>query len=90
MKKCTNNTEGFSWKIVDFYTQHFSNMYTLYEMLSSTSQDMESHLQRAGKSCYVKYRKFLLQGDKNQLFCKQKIAIGTKRMANPVSFTIQN
>ena len=49
MEKYTN-TEGFSWKIVDFYTQHFSNIYTLYEMLSSTSQDMESHLQRAGKN----------------------------------------
>ena len=62
------NTEGFSWKIVDFFTQHFSNMHTLYEMLSSTSQDMESHLQRAGKSCYVKCRNFLLQGVKNQIF----------------------
>ena len=59
-------------------------------MLSFTSQDMENHLQRAGKSCYVKYRNILLQGVKNKLFCKQKIAIGTKRMANPVSFTIQN
>ena len=61
-------------------------MYTLYEMLSSTSQDMESHLQRAGKSCYVKCRSFLLQGVKNQIFGKQKIAIGANKMANPVDF----